>query len=266
MSDLSKIKNLNSGAVASLGAQNINTTDDLWLQVGRDFEGLADRSGVTLEILTSILIADSFDQVEMKGILVPKFATTHPRLYRGIKAAVVVVFLAVILSGLFFLFVYQRLPRQVVVKRNGGIAQYQIISADDVKTRRVMFNATQTFAEPINVVGCMALSPIAENAPVSSAVILPATTAKEITGHPIFSLSAKSEAIPSHIKPPSSVRLVASVQLSEKGPPTKAEIDVLLLGIERRGDDANIVFAVDKSKDISPFLQNGTVHVVRDAP
>ena len=97
MRDLSKIENLDSGAVGSLAAQNIKTTDDLWLEAGRDVEGLADRSGVTLEILTSILIADSLDQVAMKGVLIPGFATTHPRLYRGLKAAVVIGVLAAIL-------------------------------------------------------------------------------------------------------------------------------------------------------------------------
>jgi hypothetical protein len=254
---IAKIEGLSDAHVASLEAKGIKTIDDLWSQVGADFNAgikqVSEKTTVPEAVITAVLIADGLGKVKIKYGRLAQF--------QNARTWVILVLVAAVAYGSYMLAFRVELPRQLVVINPRGIAPYQVIGQGDIALRRTPFRTAQTVNDPATVIGGYALTKLEPNAPIRNNQILTAAVSREMQGNYIVSVPVKESSLVLAPKPGAKLSLLPLAEQSKDKPqPPPAPIDATLLGIEARGGVTTLVVAVENNPEkINALMAGATI-------
>ncbi|MDX6710380.1 MAG: hypothetical protein QOH96_1396 [Blastocatellia bacterium] len=248
MSDLRKIDGIKDKVISNLKRIGIETVDDLWKNVGADFDSgiknVSTRAQVGQNLITALLIADSLDQLRIKYRFLSSFRNRHHHAYPRIITLALLVVLIVAGYSLFLRSALPRLPRQVVVSKPSGIPAFRSIAKDDLALQTVLFRSANTFSDPDMIVGNYSLTKLPENTTVQADQILSATLSRQVKGSYLVTVPVKANYPESTPRAGVNLTLLIYTNPNDTKILPSDTVDVVLLGTERKGETSNIVVAV----------------------
>jgi hypothetical protein len=266
MSDINKIEGIQQRIIANLKRSGIETIDDLWMQVGNDFNsGItkgSQQAKVGENLVTALLIAESLDQLRVKYAWLSSFRNYHRGALRRTKTFLLLIPIAVIVYVSYVLLSGIKLPQQIVVAAPHGIPAYRLVGKEDVALRSALFQSPTTFGDPAMAIGNYTLTNLSPGATVLANQVLPAALSSEIKGGYIISVPIKANSLEMIPKVGTHVSLfLASPQPDNKISPSLL-IDVVLLGVERNGDSSTLVIAVHDLEKIDALMHASSIVVL----
>lgn len=255
---IDKIQGLTPEDVRNLQTNGIKTMDDLWSQVGSDFdEGIqevATATKVNEEVITALLIADSLGQLNIKYRLLSSFRNQHGIAYSTLKTLLIAVVLATLVYLSYRAVSKIDFPQQVVVANPRGIPAYRVITITDITQKRVLFRRGKTVSDPASVIGGYALTKLDPNARIRDDQILPVADSKQISGRYIVSVPVKTNSLVLTPKPGSQIALLLTPDTSNNKAPATSVVYGVFLGVEQREGGPAVVVAVNNMEQINGLL------------
>lgn len=261
--EIEKIEGVSTTAVASFRDDaSINTFDDLWAQVGDDFdkgiENVSDKANIKKDIITALLIAESLGQLRIKYGWLSSFRNRYQRTYTALRFLLVLVVILALGYGLYLLSL-RIFPQQIVVTNPQGISAYRVITEHDVALRKVLFRSEKSFGDVSQVVGRYALTKLNPGAPVLNDQMLPAELSNEIQGKFIVSVPVKASALVPAPKSGDKLSLLAVTAPADNQPQTISAVDVILLSIEQRDGGPMLAVAVSDLQNVNAITGGSTI-------
>lgn len=266
MSDINKIEGIQQRIIANLKGSGIETIDDLWMRVGNDFNSgitkVSQQAKVGENLLTALLIAESRDQLKVKYTWLSSFRNYHRGALRRTKTFLILIPIAVIVYVSYVLLLGIKLPQQIVVAAPDGIPAYRLVGKQDVALRSALFQSPTTFSDPTMVVGNYSLTNLPTGSIVLAKQVLPAALSSEIKGGHIISVPIKANSFEMSSKVGTHVCLFLSSSNSDNKSSPSLLIDVVLLGVERKGDASTLVIAVHDLEKIDALMHASSIVVL----
>jgi hypothetical protein len=259
--DIDKIGGLPPADVANLRDRaGINNFDDLWSQVGADFdkgiENVSEKAAIEEDAVTALLIAESLGQLRIKHGWLSSFRNRYKWTYEGLRFLLVLI---VVLALAYALYRRIPFPQQIVVTNPQGISAYRAITKDDIAVRKVLFTSDKSLDDLSQVVGRYALTKLNSSAPILKDQMLPAELSNEINGKFIVSVPIKASALVPTPKGGDKLSLLAVAAPANNQPQMISVVDVILLAIEQRDGGPMLVVAVPDLQHVNAITGGSTI-------
>jgi hypothetical protein len=262
--NIDKIEGLPPADVANLRDKGgINDLDDLWSQVGADFEkglkNISTKAEIKEDAVTALLIAETLDQLRIKHGWLSSFRNRYKWTYNGLRFLLLLIVVLALGYGLYRLSQRIPFPQQIVVTNPQGISAYRIITKDDIAVRKVLFTSDKSLDDPSQVVGRYALTKLNPSAPLLKDQMLPAELSNEINGKFIVSVPVKASALVPTPKGGDKLSLLAVAAPANNQPQMISAVDVILLAIEQRDGGPMLVVAVPDLQNVNAITGGSTI-------
>jgi hypothetical protein len=262
--DIDKIAGLPDTDVANLRDKGgIRNFDDLWSQVGADFdagiENVSKKAEIAKDTVTALLIAESLDQLRIKHGWLSSFRNRYQWTYKGLRFLLVLVVVLALGYGLYRLAQRIPFPQQLVVTNPRGVAAYRAITKDDVAFRKVLFRSEKSVNDPSQVVGRYALAKLKTGASIRNDQLLSAELSNAIQGKYIVSVPIKASALAPTPKAGDKLTLLAVAAPVNNQPQTISSVDVILLGVEQRDGRPILTVAVADLQNVNAITGTSTI-------
>lgn len=262
--DIDKIEGLPAEDVANLrDPGGIKTFDDLWAQVGADFdkgiENVSKAAKVEKDTVTALLIAESIGQLRIKHGWLSSFRNRYKRTYNGLRFLLVLIVVLALGYGLYRLSPRIAFPQQVVVTNPQGIPAYRVITKDDIALSKVLFRTEKSVDDLSQVVGRYALTKLEPGAPILKDQMLSAELSNELNGKFIVSVPIKASALAPAPKAGDKLSLLAVSAPVNNQPQTISAVNVILLAIEQRDGGPMLAVAVPDLQNVNAITGGSTI-------
>jgi hypothetical protein len=262
--DIDKVEGLPPADVANLRDKGgINNFDDLWSQVGADFdkgiENVSEKAAIEEAALTALLIAESLGQLRIKHGWLSSLRNRYKWTYKGLRFLLVLIVVLALAYGMYRLSQRIPFPQQIVVTNPQGISAYRIITKDDIALRKVLFTSDKSVDDLSQVVGRYALTKLNPSTPILKDQMLPAELSNEINDKFIVSVPIKASALVPTPKAGDRLSLLAVAAPANNQPQLFSAVDVILLAIEQRDGGPILVVAVQDLQNVNAITGGSTI-------
>jgi len=262
--DIDKIEGLTPMDVANLRDKGgIKNFDDLWSQVGADFdvgiENVSEKAEVAKNTVTALLIAESLDQLRINHGLLSSFRSRNQWIYKRLRFLLILIVVLALGYGLYRLAQRIPFPQQLVVANPQGVSAYRAITKDELAFRKVLFRSDNSVNDLSQVVGRYALTKLNPGAPITNDQLLSAELSNEIHGKYIVSVPIKASALVAAPKAGDKLSLLAVAAPANNQPQTISAVDVILLAIEQRDGGSILAVAVPDLQNVNAITGGSTI-------
>ena len=262
--DIDKIESLPPADVANLRDKGgINDLDDLWSQVGADFEkslkNISTKAEIKEDAVIALLIAETLDQLRIKHGWLSSFRNRYKWTYNGLRFLLLLIVALAFGYGLYRLAKNIPFPQQIVVTNPQGIPAYRVITKEDIALRKVLFTSDKSVGDLSQVVGRYALTKLNPSAPILNDQMLSPELSNEINGNFIVTVPIKASALVPTPKTGHRLSLLAVAAPANDQPQTISAVDVILLAIEQRDGGPILVVAVPDLQNVNAITGGSTI-------
>jgi hypothetical protein len=242
--EIKRISGFGDEDAERLSKNDIKTVEALWVENRDDIAGRLGRtgqtSGVKLEILYAVLMADALGALSKKGWWRRPFAAANR--HKGELTLFILLVLAVSLMVYRGVSTGQSFTPRLTVKVGSKLTPYRKIDPNDLSLEKAM-PSKGTFSSVDQVAGRYPSEVVTGGKPVTEAQLLSKELSDEIGKRYILALPAEQGTAGREIKTPAAVWLLLPSP-DEKAPAAVLVKDVLLLAVRRDGERVTATIAV----------------------